>query len=97
MNNYDDIDYEFFTKKDKILFNLTNHSRDASNRIIKIFFLRLSIFYFYKYKRQCKYRGVEYYIYFSKEWEHCHNSKNKDFCFITSYEKELESLLQKTH
>ena len=31
-------------------------------------------------------------IYFTDKWEHCHNSKYSDFCFIDNYETKLEEL-----
>lgn len=50
------------------------------------------ISFYNEYKCFC-YRKNECYIkYFSDMWEHCHNSRCKDFEYITPYIEELEKL-----
>lgn len=47
---------------------------------------------FYELKDYCETLGEEYGDYFSKTWEHCHNSRCSDFCYITRYEEQLAQL-----
>lgn len=47
---------------------------------------------YYDLRSKCISLGPDYQSYFSRMWEHCHNSRNKDFCFIEKYEEELENL-----
>lgn len=47
---------------------------------------------FYEIKDYCETLGEEYRDYFSKTWEHCHNSKCSDFCYIARYEEQLAQL-----
>lgn len=47
---------------------------------------------YYEYKAFCYSKDECYIKYFSDMWEHCHNSKCKDFEYITPYEEELQSL-----
>lgn len=42
---------------------------------------------------KCRSLGPDYIKYFSKSWEHCHNARNPDFCYIDPYKEELEQLL----
>lgn len=49
---------------------------------------------FYELKDYCDTLGEEYGDYFSKTWEHCHNSKGDDYCYITRYEEQLAQLRQ---
>ena len=49
---------------------------------------------FYDLKSKCVSLGPEYQDYFSKMWEHLHNSHCDDFCYIEKYEKELKFLLE---
>lgn len=45
-----------------------------------------------EYKRFCYEKGECYKKYFSDMWEHCHNSRCKDFEYITPFLAELEAL-----
>ena len=45
-----------------------------------------------EYKRFCYGNGECYIKYFSDMWEHCHNSRCKDFEYITPYITELKAL-----
>lgn len=47
---------------------------------------------YYDLRSKCISLGPDYQSYFSRMWEHCHNSRNKDFCFIEKYEEELKIL-----
>lgn len=47
---------------------------------------------FYALKSKCEALGPEYAEYFSKQWEHCHNSRNADFNYIAGAEEELKDL-----
>lgn len=47
---------------------------------------------YYELRSKCVSLGKDYEEYFSKMWEHCHNSKNPDFCFVERYEEELNEL-----
>lgn len=49
---------------------------------------------FYDLKDYCATLGKDYADYFSKTWEHCHNSKCDDYCYITRYEEQLAQLRQ---
>lgn len=49
---------------------------------------------FYELKDYCVTLGSEYEDYFSRTWEHCHNSKCADFCYISRYEKQLDQIQQ---
>ena len=48
--------------------------------------------FYNEYKRFCYDKDECYIKYFSDTWEHCHNSKCKDFEYITPYIEELERL-----
>lgn len=48
---------------------------------------------FYSLKTICKQAGPEYAKYFSRSWEHCHNSKNPDFSYIERFETELNEII----
>lgn len=50
---------------------------------------------FYSAKTMCRQLGPEYVKYFSKTWEHCHNSRNSDFCYVDKYEAELNQYIKK--
>lgn len=52
---------------------------------------RLIAFY-YEYKRFCYSKDECFIKYFSDSWEHCHNSRCKDFEYITRFEEELKEL-----
>lgn len=49
---------------------------------------------FYRLKSKCYSLGPEYQTYFSEMWEHAHNSKDADFCYVDRFECELEELLK---
>lgn len=49
---------------------------------------------FYEIKACCESLGKPYKDYFSKTWEHGHNSRCDDFCYITRYEEQLIQLRQ---
>ncbi len=44
---------------------------------------------FYDLKEKCAALGPEYAEYFSDTWEHCHNSRSPDFCYVDRFESEL--------
>ena len=67
-------------------------ARNARNVDSRIRALEGLVKTFYAIKSKCKSMGVEYTRYFSETWEHCHNSKSKDFCYVTAYEAELADL-----
>lgn len=48
---------------------------------------------FYSLKMICEQAGPEYAKYFSKSWEHCHNSKNPDFSYVERFEIELNEII----
>jgi hypothetical protein len=50
-----------------------------------------------EYKRFCYGNGECYIKHFSDMWEHCHNSRCKDFEYITPYIAELEKLKNGKH
>ena len=50
---------------------------------------------FYDLKSRCISLGANYENYFSRMWEHCHNSQNADFPYIEKYEERLGFLQQK--
>ncbi len=52
---------------------------------------------FYSLKTICEQAGPEYAEYFSKVWEHCHNSRNPDFSYIEKYENELNEMINKAY
>lgn len=47
---------------------------------------------FYRLKAKCISLGENYEKYFSRMWEHCHNSQNPDFSYIEKFEKRLDFL-----
>ena len=47
---------------------------------------------YYTYKRFCYSKDECFIKYFSDKWEHCHNSRCKDFEYITRFEEELKEL-----
>lgn len=49
---------------------------------------------FYSLKSKCYSLGPEYQTYFSEMWEHAHNSKDADFCYVDRFECELKELLK---
>ncbi len=54
--------------------------------------LKELISYYYKTKKLFYSKGKCFQKYFQKTWEHCHNSRNKDFEYIKPYEEELLQL-----
>lgn len=48
--------------------------------------------YYYNFKDFCYSKNECYIKWFQDMWEHCHNSRCKDFEYIEPYEKELEEL-----
>ena len=56
--------------------------------------LKALISAFYDLKSKCVSLGLDYQDYFSKMWEHLHNSRCDDFCYIEKYERDLEYLLE---
>ena len=67
-------------------------SLKAMNTDDKIANLRLLIDAYYEYKQFCYSKDECYIKYFSDKWEHCFNSKRKDFEYITLFEEELKTL-----
>lgn len=47
---------------------------------------------YYEYKQFCYKNGECYIKHFSNRWEHCHNSRCKDFEYIAPYVEELETI-----
>ena len=47
------------------------------------------------FKKFCYKKGPCFKKYFQDQWEHCHNSRNKDFEYITPYVEELKELKKK--
>lgn len=58
----------------------------------KIAQLEKLIAHYYKYKAFCYSKDECYIKYFSDMWEHCFNSRCKDFEYIKPYEEELKKL-----
>lgn len=50
------------------------------------------IAFYYEYKAFCYSKDECYIKYFSDMWEHCHNSRCKDFEYITPYKAELKGM-----
>lgn len=50
------------------------------------------IVHYYNFKNFCYSKNECFVKYFQNSWEHCHNSRCKDFEYIEPYEKELEEL-----
>lgn len=61
----------------------------GSDRIAR---LKRLIALFYEYKDFCYSKDECFIKYFSDGWEHCNNSRRKDFIYITPYEEELKEL-----
>lgn len=47
---------------------------------------------YYEYKQFCYSKDECFIKYFSDMWEHCHNSRCKDFEYIEPFEKELNEI-----
>lgn len=58
----------------------------------KIKYLEKLINYYSKFKKFCYTKDVCFKKYFQERWEHCHNSRCKDFEYITPYIEELKIL-----
>ena len=59
---------------------------------IKIETLTNVIRIFDEFRAKAYLRGSFYARYFSKDWEHCYNSRSPDFCYIDRFKKELDDL-----
>lgn len=62
----------------------------------KIINLKKLIQYYNNFKKYCYSKDECYKKYFSDMYEHCYNSRNRDFEYITSFKNDLEELLN-TH
>ena len=88
--------YEILNREVKPLENIMVGFSSSLPRIKKvddrIDVLKALVESYYDLRSKCISLGPDYQSYFSRMWEHCHNSRNKDFCFIEKYEEELENL-----
>lgn len=96
----EELSFNFFNKYSSKLNEFENKLYDSSQSIsgiydIDIIILRLksTISIFYEYKNFCYSKGKGGVIYFQDMWEHCHNNKNPDFCYIEDFENHLNYLL----
>lgn len=80
-----------FGIKEKKLVDYAISSRNAKGQE-KIDILHTMIEYYYSLKKECYSKGECYQKYFQDMWEHCHNSRNKDFEYIEPYENELKEI-----
>lgn len=90
---YDTIQREIKPLEDAIVKKALA-SKEAKKVDDKIKLLNDLIESYYSLKSKCVSLGTDYQVYFSKMWEHCHNSKNPDFSYIEQFEKELQELQQ---
>ena len=67
-------------------------SLDSLKTDAKIIQLKKLIAIYYEYKEFCYSKNECYIKYFSDMWEHCHNSRCKDFEYITPFMAELKNL-----
>lgn len=54
--------------------------------------LKKLIAIYYEYKKFCYSQNECFIKYFSDMWEHCYNSRCKDFEYVTIFEKELQEI-----
>ena len=75
-----------------IMVSFAVSSKDIKGVGNRIEILKALVESYYDLKSKCISLGPDYQDYFSKMWEHCHNSQNPDFSYIEQYEKELHEL-----
>lgn len=80
---------EYIKKVENKLANYATSLRNQ-NTENRIKTLKEMIAYYYSVKNEFYSKGECFKKCFSDMWEHCHNSKNNDFEYITRYEEELE-------
>lgn len=56
--------------------------------------LKTTIKIFYDFKDYCYSHGLGGCLYFQDMWEHCHNSQNPCFSYVTQFEDRLDFLIQ---
>lgn len=81
----------YFEDFDKLMPKYAS-DHHPENKQIRIEILQEMIQQYYDFKNKCYKEGECHKKYFQNMWEHCHNSRNDDFEYITLYEKELEEL-----
>ena len=91
MSYYEAIQKEIKPLED-VMVNLAVSSREAKRTDDRIEILKALVQSFYDLRSKCISMGPEYQRYFSDMWEHCHNSKCDDFCYIDRFEEELNTL-----
>ena len=91
MSYYEAIQKEIKPLED-VMVNLAVSSREAKRTDDRIEILKALVQSFYDLRSKCISMGPEYQKYFSDMWEHCHNSKCDDFCYIDRFEEELNTL-----
>lgn len=91
MEYYETIQREIKPLED-IVVNFAVSSREIKGTGSRIEILKALVESFYDLKSKCVSLGPDYREYFSEMWEHQHNSKSPDFCYIEKYEKELHDL-----
>ena len=91
MSYYEAIQMEIKPLED-VMVNLAVSSREAKRTDDRIEILKALVQSFYDLRSKCISMGPEYQKYFSDMWEHCHNSKCDDFCYIDRFEEELNTL-----
>lgn len=80
-----------FKNKENKLIGYSIASRKATGQE-KVDILNEMIEYYYSLKEECYSKSECHRKYFEDMWEHCHNSRNKDFEYIKPYEEELKNI-----
>lgn len=94
--SYENVDHNILVSEIKPLedimigFAVALKERHTVNE--EILLLASIIESFYDLKSKCISLGSNYESYFSRMWEHCHNSKNHDFSYIERFEERLDFL-----
>lgn len=83
---------KFFEKFEKTIPTYALNSR-TGNIDKKISTLKKMIDYYEDFKAKCYSKNECFQKYFQDQWEHCSNSRNVDFEYITPYKEELKNLL----
>lgn len=86
------IDREIKPIEDAMIATAVALKKEADDIDARVEKLTIIVDYFYRLKSKCNSIDGAYENYFSRMWEHCHNSHNPDFCYIERFEKELTEL-----
>ena len=86
--------HDYIADLDASISSYIRRYQASSNIDEEIFILQRFIPYYHEKRNETKTLGNEFQQYFDEMYEHCHNSREKDFSMITYYEERLDYLKQ---